>query len=441
MTKISGAAAQEPIVHWTDSVGQEEMRAGRIAPIVAAVIGATLILAAAVFRLYVAPRTLWLKPGERTSMTNLGEMTLTFDPWTARPADPPHVLSFKAVTTTATSSGPDGTIAASVVQESQAAASVNATAEELYYLDPATTASVDAPIGWSLVPENKVERGSVYSVGLPPGFDPDRSYPYYQSATMTDYELVPTGRAEVEGLETVTFEGTYRGPMNPVMEADFVENFGLLVEFKPDELFTIIRIQAGVDLAAPLRQALPLLDPASGEMVQRVLTEPVDVRYEVDGETTMDIERVTGVPVRTSRWVAHLTAFPDMTHFETAAEALRDSTDPAVVAASEALEQFIATEGRVLIYDIDAPTTPESTTVMAERVKTIIGEHKLFGVWVPVVLLVVGLVLLVFAFDLRGRRGVGDGTPDAGGGEGAEPEGFDAYDDDDPDAEAAATSA
>lgn len=415
------------------------MRAGRIAPIVTAVIGAIVILGAAVFRLYVAPRALWLKPGERTSVTNLGKMTLTFDPWTARPADPPHVLSFKAVTTTVTSSGPDGTIATSVVQESQAAASVNATAEELYYLDPATTANVDAPLGWSLVPENKVERGSVYSVGLPPGFDPDRSYPYYHSATMSDYEIEPAGQGEVQGLDTVTFEGTYRGPMNPVMEADFVENFGLLVEFKPEELFMIIRIEEGLDLATSLQQALPLLDPEGTEMVKRVLTEPVDIRYEIDGETTVDIERTTGVPVRTSRWLAHLIAFPDMTHFEAAAEALRDSTDPTVAAASEALDQFIATEGRVLIYDIDAPTTPESTSAMAERVKTIIGKHRLFGVWIPVVLLVVGLVLLVFAFDLRGRSRMGDGTSGAGRGEDAEPDVFDAYDD--PDAEAAATSA
>lgn len=363
--------------------------------------GVVLVAAPLIWRTRVLPTLEELPVGFHRAVHLEGHLELAYDPWTLRPVDPPHTLPFNTWEDVHVRPGPGKNVTVEVEQGSQASAAINATTVNQYVLDPHTMRNVDSPDAWAGNPDQVVERAPAFSLGLTPGFDPEKSYPWYEEATAEIVELVPQReRPVVEGLELVRFDVVFDEP--PAAELlDNLSTFGLPEALSPDELHNVTP-PGDEEAVASLRASLVDLPPELQDRASRALAEPIPILYELEGHLVFDFEPRTGALVRANTVDHVLTARSDPAALAEVTRALESLGTP--LGDELAGKMALLANGQTLeVFKYSLSQTPESTAMVAGIVKESLRKIALAEIWLPLSLGASGIAIIVVAAFPRRR--------------------------------------
>ncbi|MCC7078960.1 MAG: DUF3068 domain-containing protein [Acidimicrobiia bacterium] len=388
-----------------------DRRASRSARVVA---GIAVVVGAVAWHAVEVPRRQDVPPGHRQEVNLEGDLDLHFDPWTLNPVVPPRSLRFEMDQVASTEPGPDHSIAVDVRQTSQASAAVNTESVNRYIIDPRTRQNLDSDEAWAYDPAIVVDRAPAYSLSLPAGFDPDRTYPWFESTTDGIYDLEPTGRrSEIGGLELVTFGAEFEGAASRAYLMNLA-TFGLPEDLTPDEVYRMSPQPVDRVAVSSLRAALPDLPADLRSAIEPTLDVPIPVSYRVSGDLVFDFEPRSGALVNV-RSVTHLlVARVDLSGLEAVAAALRSWGDPAgsrLAAQLGPLDEM--TELPVFTYHLTQ--TEASAASVARQVQGDLRTLGLVGTWLPLAVGLAGIALVATAAIRRRGPGPDDARSEDGG--------------------------
>ncbi|HZQ83908.1 MAG TPA: porin PorA family protein [Acidimicrobiales bacterium] len=289
------------------------------------------------------------------------------------------------------------------------------TEENQYVLDRRTMRNIRSPLSWAIVPSNVVDRSGSYSVNLPLGTDPARTYPLWKS----EVGMTETLRADaaapsrVSGVATVGLSATL--PATPVIAA---QQASLVAQGLPGAL-TGAQVQArvaaaGTDMAAATRTLASVLTPAQLTTVAALLAKPVPLHYVWSAAGVIAVNRPTGALVMVPSDTITVSVQPDMGGLGQLQPMLAAHAQaPGVAALQHQLAAIVGTPPQP-VYRLAFSETAPSAAATAHTVSDQLTQLRIVRVYVPWGLLVLGAVLLAAAattFIRRARPEVPETAP------------------------------
>jgi len=281
------------------------------------------------------------------------------------------------------------------------------TEQNQYVMDRRTMRNVRSPLSWAIVPSNVVDRSGSYSVNLPLGTDPARTYPLWKSEVGTT-ETLRAGAgapAHVSGVATVGLSATL--PPTPVIAA---QQASLVAQGLPGAL-TGAQVQArltaaGLDMAAATRTLASVLTPAQLTAVAAMLAKPVPLHYVWSATGVMAVNRPTGALVTVPSDTITVSVQPDMSGLVQLQPMLAAHAQaPGVAALQQQLDAIVAAPPQP-VYRLAFSETAPSAAATAHTVSDQLTQLRIVRVYVPWGLLVLGVALLAaaaIAFIRRAR--------------------------------------
>lgn len=332
----------------------------RRSSLVLAVLGVLLIAAAAVVRFVILPGATDLPAnldttahyaGKGTLLNSSGLVSGDLTKALARDID---ITSDQHVFVGTT----DGDVAVVHVESTLTAGPTKLKQNYIYAVNRATRAEATAPAGEQVEPHKDL------TITFPTDPRADNSYKFYDPVARTSGTLTFVGTESRGGRDTNHYTAEISGP---VKDPQFATS---LPPALPKTLAIQILPLLPADVQAkvkPLAAALPDLIPLS---------------YNVKSTYGFWVDTTLGAPL--------------------------DSTIKQTIVASASLGGQELTLLPVL--DLNLGQTPASIQERADQVDSLSTQLSLFGTWLPLALLVIGVVLVVFAIIRRKPKATGPGS-------------------------------
>jgi len=375
----------------------------RASKIVLLAIGVIVLVVAAVWKPVVAPQLTKLPTSLDTSYqfagTYTGYVNLSTGARLAAPQDLPLTIDrrFKAVPAQSTSSELVVSDASTVTIGPSESPSV-----AQYVLDRSTSKNVKNPRAYALVPGNVVDRSGSYSLGPPSGVDTARSYPYWvdeigRTTPMTYANATRTSN----GLAVQQWQVNL--PATPMI-ASMVSAMRLPAAM-PFAAFAAQLKAQGSDLAAALKLLSPSLTAAEKASLAALTAKPIALRYSYATRSTLLIEPVSGMIVDMLNVVRSYSVSPDLGPLAAGLAPILAAHpgNPIATALAADGKKLVAAPAQPL-YTLTFHQTPASVTDLAGQAGHNASLLKIFGMWIPIGLGVIGLILVGLAFIGRWRR-------------------------------------
>lgn len=300
----------------------------------------------------------------------------------------------------------DGTASTVVVreEETQRLGPVPVHSTEQFVLDRRTARNLDSPQAVS--DGQHVDRAPFFSSGALPFHVGPGPYEVWKNEVAAPYPFVRTGSVDRDEMTLSRFQGTLRGgALVPQLVAE-LGRLGFPGSVSVPQLATVWPAAAGT--VDSLRAAVPLLTPADRQGLVSAVPGNVPLRYTMDVDRTVLVERTTGIVVGAEQSREVVNAAPDLSALQRAAAVLARveyAQQPRVSAATAAVRAMLA-HPPAPVAVVAMEDRPESVSVPAavKRAATDINRVE----WVlplvagssGVLLVVVGILIGRF----RGRR-------------------------------------
>ncbi len=375
----------------------------RISKIVLLAIGVLVLVAAAIWRPVVAPQLTKLPTSLDTSYHFTGTYTGSVNPSTgARIAVPQNLplsiyRQFKAVPAQSTSS--------ELVVKDASTVTIgpsNSPSVAQYVLDRSTSKNVKSPQAYALVPSNVVDRSGSYSLGPPLGVDTARTYPYWVDEIGTTTPITYANATQtINGLAVQQWQTNL--PATP-MVASMVSAMHLPTAM-PFAAFAAQLKAQGKDLAAGLTALSPSLTAAEKASLAVLTARPIPLQYLYASQSKLLIEPATGMIVDMVNVVRSYSVRLNIGPFTTGlAPILAAHPANPVAALLVAGSKQLAAAPAQPLYTLTFHQTPASVTELTGQAGHNANLLKIFEMWIPIGLGVIGLILVGLAFTGRWRR-------------------------------------
>jgi hypothetical protein len=282
------------------------------------------------------------------------------------------------------------------------------TLEQQYVLDRRSMKDVDSDKSYAYSPSSQVDRSPAYSVQLP--LDTGKGpYQIWKNESGSSYAFTGEGTTKANGITVQLLHGTLKGAKVQPYYIDTLSSV-LPKTLTPAEAAAQLKSQ-GVDATLLTSVVLPQLDPADRAEITSILAQPVNLRYTVDVDTHLGIEKRTGAIVNLRKIDQTIYVSPDVTGIGRAQLILAEQKyagKPAVAAASQVLNKLVTSPPRLKAYSYAYSQTPASVADISAYAKNKGDQIDLVKRTVPLALLVAGVVVLVVGlvllFVARRRR-------------------------------------
>jgi hypothetical protein len=375
----------------------------RTSKIVLLVIGVLVLVTAAIWRPVVAPQLTKLPASLDTSYRFAGTYTGYVNQSTgARLAAPQHLplsiyRQFKAVPAQSTSSElvvKDASTATIGPDKSPSVAQ--------YALDRSTSKNVKSPYAYALVPGNVVDRSGSYSLGPPLGVDTAITYPYWvdEIGKTTPITYAHVTQA-INGLAVQQWQTNL--PATP-MVASMVSAMHLPTAM-PFAAFAAQLKAQGKDLTAGLQALSPSLTAAEKASLAALTARPIPLQYLYASQSRLLIEPATGMIVDMVNVVRSYSVHLNLGPFAAGLAPILAAhpANPVAALLAAGSKQLTAAPAQPL-YTLTFHQTPASVTELTGQAGHNASLLKVFEMWIPIGLGVIGLILIGLAFTGRWRR-------------------------------------
>jgi len=375
----------------------------RTSKIVLLVIGVVVLVVAAIWRPVVAPQLTKLPTSLNISYQFAGTYTGYVNQSTgARLAAPQNLpLSIyrhiKAVTTRSTSSE-------LVVNDAQAVAIGPSTSPWVaqYVLDRSTSENVKSPLAYAQLPGNVVDRSGSYSLGPPPGVDTEKTYPYWVDEIGKTIPITYANATQTtNGLAVQQWQVNL--PATPMLAS--MVNAMHLPTAMPFASFEAQLKAQGTDLAAALRLLSTSLTAAEKTRLAALTAMPIPLQYFYASQSKLLIEPTTGMIVDMVNVVRAYSVRPNLGPLMAGLAPILAAhpTNPVAAALAAGGKKLAAAPAQPL-YTLTFHQTPASVTELAGQAGHNANMLRIFQMWIPIGLGVIGLILVGLAFTGRWRR-------------------------------------
>ncbi len=288
------------------------------------------------------------------------------------------------------------------------------TQQNQYVMDRRKMVNVADDRAWAYDPANKVDRSGAYRLNFPLDTKA-QPYPIYNNETQTTYQVKPSGRDHIEGIDVYNFlaDVEYR----PVTAAYLATLDKALPKPLPRQLTAAqlapLLASRGIDLQTVLINLLPRLAPAELPLIQGLVSTPVKVQYVLSNKGSDAVDRSTGGIVDVRNVQQRFAAVPDPTLVPKLEALLAKYTSvPGVTDVANKLKTLASNP--IPIFDNTFSQTPASVKDIASTVNDNRDMKKLAEDTIPLILLVVGIVLAVIGIVLIAiPKRVRDGSMEA----------------------------
>jgi len=375
----------------------------RTSKIVLLAIGVLVLMAAAIWRPVAAPQLTKLPTSMDVSYSLTGTYTGYVDQSTgARLAAPQNLpvsiyRELKAVPAQSTSSDLAVNDASTVTIGPNTSSSV-----DQYMLDRSTSKNVKSPLAYALVPGNVVNRSGSYSLGPPPGVDTAKTYPYWVDETGTTIPITYANATQTtNGLAVQEWQANLPATRMLTSMVDAMR----LPTAMPFATFEAQLQAQGTDLAAALRILSTSLTPAEKTRLAALTATPIPLQYYYASRSKLLVEPATGMIVDIVSFVRAYSVRPNLGPFMAGLAPILAAhpTNP-VVAPLVAGGKKLAAAPAQPLYTLTYQQTAASVTKDAGQAGHNANLLRIFQMWIPIGLGVIGLVLVGLAFTGRWRR-------------------------------------
>jgi Porin PorA len=375
----------------------------RTSKIVLLVIGVLVLVAAAIWRPVVAPQLTKLPTSLDISYqfagTYTGYVNQTTGARLAAPQNLPLSIArqFKAVPAQSTSSELVVNDASTVAIGPGKSPSV-----AQYVLDRSTSQNVKSPYAYAVVPGNVVDRSGSYSLGPPPGVDTAKTYPYWVDEIGKTTPITYVNATQtIDGLAVQQWQTNL--PATP-MVASMVSAMHLPTAM-PFATFEAQLKAQGTDLAAALRILSTSLTTAEKTRLAALIATPIPLQYSYASQSKLLIEPATGMIVDMVNVVRAYSVRLNLGPFAAGLAPILAAHPTNLVAAPLAAgsKKLVAAPAQPL-YTLTFHQTPASVTQLAGQAGHNANLLRIFQMWIPIGLGVIGLILVGLAFTGRWRR-------------------------------------
>jgi hypothetical protein len=298
--------------------------------------------------------------------------------------------------------GTTGSSAALVVTDASelAIGPAKSTAVSQYVLDRSTDKNVKSQDAYALAPANVVDRTGSYSLGPPHGTDPVRSYPLWTDAIGRAIPLTSAHAAQtVHGVAVQRWQVSLPAT---TMATSTVTAMHLPASLSFAALEAGLKAK-GVDLAAAFRALSPSLTPAERKSLAAQTAQPIRLNYLYATQAQLLIEPSTGTVVDVVTDVRSYSVRPNLTRLIAGLTPIITAhiTNPVVTKLLTASGQLTRPPARPL-YTLAFHQTPASVAATAGAAGHNATRLKMIGLWMPIGLAVIGVILI--GSSLAGRR-------------------------------------
>jgi hypothetical protein len=298
----------------------------------------------------------------------------------------------------------DSTSSVLVVNDSSAVTIGPAKSESVsqYTLDRTTSKSVASPHAYALSPANVVNRTGTYSLGTPPGADTSKSYPLYTDdigrAAPLSYAHSTT---TVDGLSVQEWQQNV--PPTPVSPA--IVKAMKLAPSMPFAAFAAEAKAQGLNLAGAFTALMPSLTPAQRASVASVAAAPIPLQYLYATQSKLLVEPSTGTTVDIASGVQSYSVKPDLSHLAAVLTPILEAhaSNPVAAKLIASASKLTSVQAQPL-YTINTRQTPASVASLVSTTKNNASLLQLVQLWVPIALIVIGIILAGLSFLIRRRR-------------------------------------
>ena len=375
----------------------------RTSKIVLLVIGVLVLVAAAIWRPVVAPQLTKLPTSLDTGYQFAGTYTGYVNQSTgARLAGPQNLplsidRTFKAVPALSTSSE-------LVVKDASTVTIGPSTSPSVaqYVLDRSTSENIKSPYAYALVPSNVVDRSGSYSLGPPPGVDTAKTYPYWVDEVGRTTPITYANATQtIDGLAVQQWQTNL--PATPML-ASMVSAMHLPTAM-PFAAFAAQLKAKGMDLTAGLQALSPSLTAAEKTSLAALTARPIPLHYLYASQSRLLIEPATGMIVDMVTVVRSYSVRLDLGPLAAGLAPILAAhpTNPVAALLAAGSKQLTAAPAQPL-YTLTFHQTPASVTDLAGQAGHNANVLKIFEMWIPIGLGVIGLILVGLAFTGRWRR-------------------------------------
>ncbi len=274
----------------------------------------------------------------------------------------------------------------------------------VYTIDRKSQINVEDDRAYAYREDIAVNREGSY-VLFPLNVSEEEVFPFWKNECNAAFDMVYLGRGEKEGLEVYNFGTTFEE--EPAWDA-FLGFMGMPSEVTFDQLAAQLSA-LGVDMEGLLSLAAAVMMPEDLQSLQQATQQPIPIYYYYSQAVEMSVEPVTGAIVDLYNNVESLSMEPDYTGLADVFSILmKYQQDPVL---GPALQQMAALQAQMQeaepqkIMEYSYRQTLESVRETADKAKSGKSMIGLAKTWIPLIVLIVGILTLAISILLLLRRG------------------------------------
>jgi hypothetical protein len=271
--------------------------------------------------------------------------------------------------------------------------------KQQYVMDRNSLKSVQSNQSWAYSPQSVVNRAPNYTVNLP--FDTgDGPYNIWKNETGSAYAFSKEGESSVNGTTVFNFHGSLTNAPVQGYYIDQLAAAGVKHEFTVPQLTPVLKAQ-GIDVTALTAALLPTLNAAERATLTTLIAKPIPMNYTLDVDTHIQVEPTTGAIVNLQRINQTLYVRPDPSALTPLTQILNAHQNvPAAKAALAGLNK-VKTGPPIKVLNLDYGQLPDSVTQVTNYANTQADKIDLVKKWIPLGLLVLGVILVIIAVVLQ----------------------------------------
>lgn len=375
----------------------------RTSKVVLLVIGIVVLVVAAIWTPVAAPQLTKLPTSLNINYQFTGTYTGYVDQSTGARLSAPQNLplsirrDIKAVPAQSTSSE-------LVVDDAQAVTIGPSTSPWVaqYMLDRSTSVNVKSSLAYAQLPGNVLNRSGSYSLGPPPGVNTAKTYSYWVDEIGKTIPITYANATQTtNGLAVQEWKTNL--PATSMLAS--MVNAMHLPTVMPFATFEAQLKAQGTDLAAALRILSTSLTAAEKTRLAALTATPIPLQYFYASQSTLLIEPTTGMIVDMVNVVRAYSVRPNVAPLIAGLTPILAAhpTNPVVPAMTTGAKKLAAAPAQPL-YTLTFHQTPASVTEVAGQAGHNASMLRIFQMWIPIGLGVIGLMLVGLAFTSRRRR-------------------------------------
>lgn len=364
----------------------------------AIVLGVALIVAAGVWALVAPGQLVKYDTSDQTAIAD-GKFSLYVDAATGLPLTSPQVapLHVEQLLHIADMQGGNAVVSE---RDTQVIAGQTQVYAQQYIVDRGSLQSVKGDLSWAYTSGNVVDRSPAYTVNLPfnTGSGP---YAIWMNEAGKSYPFSQDGSPFTnDGVTVVRLRGHLDATPVPAYYVAALKPSGIPDSVTFDQLKSQLKA-AGFNVDALIQALLPKLSASELGSLQAASAQPIKLDYFMTADTSILVEQRTGAIVSLEKQDETLTTQPDPAGLGALGAILTAHADvPAVQQALPALATLAAAPPSK-VFNATYTQTPASVQQITDYVNGQGNRIDLVKTYLPVALLVVGLVLVAAGGGVR----------------------------------------